>query len=160
MTKIVEDKQSPRCRLPATVTDLREVFPRRAGFCTSGNSDSYCWIRFIHLCRPGALHYISVRSSAISSSRHRDHGRCPCSAFTQQAVHSAYRNVFRSRLRRQIDLWQLGDRVAPIIGADSDAQQQNTSEYGAARVESRAALVFCDGPTLLRNRAREPASSI
>jgi hypothetical protein len=36
-------------------------------------------------------------------------------------------------LRRQIDLWQLGDRVAPIIGADSDAQQQNTSEYGAAR---------------------------
>jgi hypothetical protein len=27
----------------------------------------------------------------------------------------------------------LGDRVAPIIGADSDAQQQNTSEYGAAR---------------------------
>ena len=43
MTKIVEDEQSPRCRLPATVTDLREGFPRRAGFCTSGNSDSYCY---------------------------------------------------------------------------------------------------------------------
>ena len=168
MTKSVEDEQSPRCRLSATVTDLREVFPRRAGFCTCGNSDSYCYrpsrIRFIHLVVPmtWGTALISVRSTAISSSSasrsrallwQRVYATSRALGLPQRISVAIAAATRFAAIRRSPPLRRSLARIA------TPNKRTLPNPATARRVdESRAALVFCDElPTLISST---PARSL